>query len=626
MTAPRTLYLETMGCQMNVLDSELVAGELLRRGYLPTEDLHAADLVVLNTCSVRQHAEDKVWSRLGELKATRRERSGRVIAVIGCMAERDGDSLLKRVPHVDVLCGPSDLNLLPALVEDVLTGRGQRAIEQGPRMEQNTRAEQDTGAEFPPLEKGGPGGGRPRNGSSRAAAPRAVALSGRLRDRRTELRSRPDHDDLEALDSGRRFGLHEAAGDAPGGAHHAYVRITRGCNKFCAFCVVPMTRGMEQHRPPDQIVSEVRRLAATGVREVTLLGQTVNHYVWKDDRGRRTSFADLLRRVHDEAPDLPRLRFVTSFPRDFTDEALRVMAESPRICRYLHIPAQSGSDRILRLMNRGYTVAQYRDLLDRARTLMPDISLSGDMIVGFPGETEADFAATAGLLRDARYKNCFIFKYSPRPGTAAWERFIDDVPDEIKRRRNNDLLALQAEVNLSNHRALIGRTVEVLVGGPSKAALKRRAAEATVEADLNLEPIQESEQSRGDEVDGSSLTSGALSPLPAGEGSGVMSLPIASSRVQTLELPLLQPERASSAVALPLLTAAPHRPSASRASSAPRATALQLVGRTTGDQIVVFEGPLDWTGRIMPVEIFAITPYTLHARAVADSSPDGHGH
>ncbi|MCK6455677.1 MAG: tRNA (N6-isopentenyl adenosine(37)-C2)-methylthiotransferase MiaB [Phycisphaerae bacterium] len=483
----RTVYLETMGCQMNVLDSELVMGELLRAGWRSGDDMLSADLVILNTCSVRQHAEDKVYSRLGQLKSKAAGHRERIVAVIGCMAERDGDGLLKKMPGVDILCGPGELHRLPALIRDVeATGR------------------------------------------------RAAALSGRLRARSTALQHRPPHDDLESLDSSRVDDARVDRATGGLGRFQAYVRITRGCNKFCTFCVVPMTRGSEVHRPPERIVAEVRRLADAGVMEVTLLGQTVNHYRFVDDRGRETSFADLLRRVHDEVPQLPRLRFVTSFPRDFTDEALRVMAERPRICRYLHLPAQSGSNEVLRRMNRGYTVEQYLALLERARELMPDVALAGDMIVGFPGETERDFEASIELLRAARYKNCFIFKYSPRPGTRADERFADDIPDEVKRRRNNDLLAVQSAINLANHGELIEREVEILVEGFSKAALR----------------AQESEQDRGDEVDRTASTLG-----PRGG---------------------------------------------------------QLVGRTRGDQIVVFDGPSSLIGRLLSVRIVAATPYTLH--------------
>ena len=485
MSRGRTLYLETMGCQMNALDSELTLGSLMADGYCVTEDLAAADLVVLNTCSVRQHAEDKVYSRLGQLKSPTKPNPRQIVAVIGCMAERDGDGLIEKMPHVDILCGPGELHRLPSLIHDV----------------QSTHS-------------------------------RAVALSGRLRDRSTGVRHVAVHDDLESLDSGRTFSqpAHPVTPKVFG-RHQAYVRITRGCNKYCTFCVVPYTRGPERHRPPGQIVEEVRRLAASGVVEVTLLGQTVNHYRYPAENGSgETSFARLLQRVHDEVPELPRLRFVTSFPRDFTDEALEVMAASPRICKYLHIPAQSGSDTVLKRMNRGYTVEEYLSLLERARSIMPDICLAGDMIVGFSGETEADFQMSMGLLRAARYKNCFIFKYSPRPDTAADNRLADDVPDEEKRRRNNDMLSLQAEISLANNRVMLDRTVEVLAEGPSKSAIK----------------AQESEQSRGQEVD-------------------------------------------------------------------PRAALRdQLVGRTQGDQIVVFDGAPEMVGRILKVTIIAATPYTLH--------------
>lgn len=487
-----TVYLETMGCQMNALDSELVMGELSQGGYVLTDRMAAADLVIFNTCSVRQHAEDKVHSRLGQLASMRDRPAGQVVAVIGCMAERDADGLLVR-GCVDILCGPNDLHRLPTLIESVRVHR------------------------------------QPE-----------VALSGRMRDRSTYVAGE-GMSDIESLDTHRRLG---PAGHVPVprvfGERQAYVRITRGCNKFCTFCVVPLTRGPEVHRPPDRIVEEVRKLVDHGVVEVTLLGQTVNHYRFQGDDGRPpTSFADLLRRVHDEVPDLPRLRFVTSYPRDFTDETLDVMAASPRICRYLHLPAQSGSNAVLKRMNRGYTVEQYRDLLDRARSRLPDVALAGDMIVGFSGETEEDFEQSLELLRYARYKNCFIFKYSPRPGTYADGRLPDDVPESVKRSRNQAMLAVQAEINLANHRSLLGRTMEVLVEGYSKAALK----------------AQESEQSRGEEVDRSAARGG------------------------------------------------------------------QLVGRTPGDQIVVFHGKPDMIGRLLTVRVTGATPYTLHG--VVQDGPSG---
>jgi tRNA-2-methylthio-N6-dimethylallyladenosine synthase len=429
MTPPGTFYIETMGCQMNALDSELVLSDLTAQGYRRTSESDAADIVILNTCSVRQHAEDKVYSRLGELGRPRQDAPERIVAVIGCMAERDGDGLLAKPQLVDVICGPNELHRLPSLIADVREGR------------------------------------QP-----------VVALSGRLRGLSTPGVTEGRFADLEAMDAGRVLEPAEHATTPRNlGNRQAYVRITRGCNKHCSFCVVPHTRGPEVHRPPDRIVDEVKRLADNGVVEVTLLGQTVNHYHHGAGAGGGgTTFATLLRRVHDEVPGLPRLRFVTSFPRDFTDETLEVMASSPRICHYLHIPAQSGSDRVLARMNRGHTVEQYEALLDRARKAMPDVSIAGDMIVGFSGETEEDFDQSLELLRRARYKNCFVFKYSPRPGTPADRRLPDDVPEETKRRRNRDMLAVQAQINMANHKEMLGRRVEVLVEGPSKAAVKAK--------------------------------------------------------------------------------------------------------------------------------------------------------
>lgn len=276
-------------------------------------------------------------------------------------------------------------------------------------------------------------------------------------------------DTLELLDLSRSISATDAQAQA-------YVRITRGCNKFCTYCVVPYTRGPEVHRPPQNIIDEVRRLADAGALEVTLLGQTINHYGYVHGDGRKTTFADLLYQIHEAVPHLPRLRFVTSFPRDFTDLALQAMRDCPRICRYLHVPAQHGSDRVLKLMNRGYTAQQYLDFVDRARGYMPDVSIASDFIVGFPTETEAEFQQTVDMVRRCRFKNSFIFKYSPRPGTIAIDRFADDVPEDVKRRRNNELLAVQGEVSAQNNRDMIGRTVEVMVEGESKLASKQAAA------------------------------------------------------------------------------------------------------------------------------------------------------
>ena len=431
------VYLETFGCQMNELDSELVRTQLAALGYRFTPVAHEADVVLYNTCSVRQQAENKVLSRLGLVALEKQDGRRVVVGVLGCMAEREGLEMLRRYPQVDFLCGPGELDKVPLLIDNALRTR---AVELADR----------------------------------------AALAGN-RHRRSQTLSAAT-DNLELLDLARAF---DPDGADPDRRRRAYVRITRGCNKFCTYCVVPFTRGAEVHRPPDAIVAECRHLADAGVIEVTLLGQTVNHYVYTHGaavsadgteapqvgpgsaRGRRlgrlTSFADLLQRIHEEVPAIRRLRFVTSFPRDFGDDILEVMAACPRICRYLHVPAQSGSDRILRLMNRGYTRQEYLAFLARARERLPDVCVAGDIIVGFPSETEADFAETCALIRLGRFKNSFIFKYSPRPGTLAAARLADDVPEAVKRRRNNEALAVQSEVSRQVHEAWVGRSVEVFM-------------------------------------------------------------------------------------------------------------------------------------------------------------------
>ncbi len=459
----RLVFLETFGCQMNELDSELVRGQLAALGYGFTADRRAADVILYNTCSVREQAENKVLSRVGRVGIAKREGSGVILGVIGCMAEREGVGMMRRYPQIDFLCGPGELDKLPMLLDNAFrTGRVDLA------------------------ERTALQGSRTRRSATLAAAA----------------------DNLEMLDLARAFDPDRARA----GGRSAYVRITRGCNKFCTYCVVPHTRGPEVHRAPDAILEECRRLVDAGVIEITLLGQTVNHYVYTHgtaltvdgadapqigpgaaafrdggDRGKGgnggngtarahrgvTTFAELLERIHDELPALARLRFVTSFPRDFGDDILAVMARSPRICRYLHVPAQSGSNRVLRRMNRGYTREEYLAFVERARSFLPDVAIAGDFIVGFCGETDTDFEETRTLLRTVRFKNSFIFKYSPRPGTTAYERLPDDVPDEVKRHRNNDLLGLQAEISAAFHAGYRGRCVAVFVEQVSEKSPSR---------------------------------------------------------------------------------------------------------------------------------------------------------
>jgi len=377
---------------MNKLDSEVVAACLLEAGYAPTESPREADVILVNTCSVRQHAEDKAWSLLGSLRRRKQERPELVIGVIGCMAQKERERIQERMPHVDLVCGPMELDRLAELVEEV-RARRERVLAVG---------EGHVGR-----------------------APRVVSR-------------RPN-----------RF--------------QAFVAIMRGCDNYCAYCVVPYVRGREESRPPDEIVAEVQALVADGVREVTLLGQNVNSY--GRTLGDGTSLVTLLRRL-DAIEGLVRLRFVTSHPKDATDELFRAMAELPSVCPHLHLPAQSGSNRVLRDMNRRYTREHYLERIARLRELVPGVEVASDFIVGFPGETDAEFEETADLVRQVEFQNCFIFKYSPRAGTRAAE-LPDDVPWRVKQERNRRLLAIQEAIMRRRNAAMVGRTVEVLVEGAS---------------------------------------------------------------------------------------------------------------------------------------------------------------
>jgi tRNA-2-methylthio-N6-dimethylallyladenosine synthase len=408
-------HIATFGCQMNKLDSELVANELINQGFEFCEDSDQADVLIFNTCSVRQHAENRVLTCLGKLNDRKANRPELITALIGCMAQRQGGQLLQEFPALDIVCAPGELHRLSELIRKARDGTG-----------------------------------------------RQLAITDRLRARR----SIPT--ELEDMDTRHRL----SSTISPA---QAYVRVMRGCNKFCSYCIVPTVRGPEISRPPENILAEVESLIDAGCIEITLLGQTVNSYRYCAD-GRETNFAELLRML-GPTPGLKRLRFVTSYPSDFSDDIFQAMADVPAVCPYLHLPAQSGSDRILAAMNRSYAAAEYLALIERGRAIVPDLSVAGDFIMGFPGETEDDSQDTVRLLRAARYKNSFIFKYSPRPGTAAARRLQDDVPTDVKRRRNNELLAIQEEISVQLHREFIGQTVEILVEGPSKTARKERSGQ-----------------------------------------------------------------------------------------------------------------------------------------------------
>jgi tRNA-2-methylthio-N6-dimethylallyladenosine synthase len=402
------VHIKSFGCQMNKLDTALVTSALKEAGFSLTESVKEADVVLINTCSVREHAEQRVLSHLGHLKHIRKSRPELVVGVIGCMAQRLGDKLLEH-EAVNIVCGPAQIPQISQLLTKALQERK-----------------------------------------------KSSTITEKIRQRTSDEQSQA----LEEFESA--YGIEVKQIPA-----QAFVRAMRGCDNFCAYCVVPYVRGPEVSRPPEAIIEQIRKLADQGVKQVTLLGQRVNSYKYK--RGEKTlCLADLL----DAASDIEGiewLKFVTSYPsEEFFDEILQVMAGSPKVCNYLHVPAQSGSDKILRAMNRNYSAAWYLELLDRARAIVPDIAIAGDFIVGFPGETEEDFEATVDLVKKARYRNAFIFKYSPRPGTTADKKLQDTVPTEIKQRRNVELLAVQEKISDGLSRDFLGKEVKVLIEGLSK--------------------------------------------------------------------------------------------------------------------------------------------------------------
>ncbi len=491
----RRVFIETVGCQMNVLDSELVAAELLRAGWQVVDSARRAEVILLNTCSVRQHAEDKVYSALGRLKHAKSDHPPKIIGVLGCMAQREGERILRRAGHVDLVVGPGQLHRLVELLERAIEGRGpQLALSLG------------------------------RHGAPRAEV--AASFATFQPPRRPETRSAP---------------------------WQAMVRIMLGCDKFCSYCVVPAVRGPEQSRPAHEIEAELRRLADQGCLEVTLLGQTVNSYCDRST-GRSVRLADLLERL-ERIEGLRRLRFVTNHPRHMSGELLQAVRDLPKVTPYLHVPAQSGSNRMLRLMNRGYSVEFYDEMLARIGEIVPGAAVTSDFIVGFCGESEEDYQQTVELVHRARFKNSFIFKYSPRPGTRAAEQLADDVPDVVKRRRNNELLALQNRISREDNQRLVGRRVEILVEGPSKMAGKCNGSQRLARAHtcLGAERAHES------------------APRASGHSDGSLAVVDGCGHVQ-------------------------------------------LTGRTACDRIVVFQGPAQLAGRLLEVEIEKAEAVTLFGR------------
>src|SRR5215472_15635658 len=386
------LHLITYGCQMNEYDSERVAGLLKTHRYELTERADDADVILLNTCAIREKAEDKVFSQLGALKHLKGTRPDLIIGVMGCMAQLQQGRIRERAPYVDLVFGSPSIARVGDLLARVKEGRG------------------------PILETG----------------------EGPL----VKLTARPEQP----------------------GQLKAFVTVMEGCEKHCTFCVVPTTRGRERSHPPDVIVEEIRELAAAGCREVTLLGQTVNAY--GRDLDPPTDLAALLEQV-DAIAGIERIRFTTSNPYNLTPRLIRAIRDVPKVVEYLHLPLQSGSDRVLERMNRGYTRARYLELIDELVETVPDLALSTDLIVGFPGETEADFEETVTAVERVRYDNVFAFRYSRRPGTPAAD-MAEQVPDEVKARRNSRILEVVERVGAERRRALEGRVMPVLVDGRSR--------------------------------------------------------------------------------------------------------------------------------------------------------------
>ena len=413
LTRPRTFAIRTHGCQMNVHDSERLAGVLVEAGWEPAppdDDVESADLVVFNTCAVRENADNKLYGQLGRLAPTKAARPDQQIAVGGCLAQKDREVVTKRAPWVDVVFGTHNVGSLPALLE---------------RARHNGEAQVEI---------------------------------------------------LEALET---FPSHLPA--RRDSAYSGWVSISVGCNNTCTFCIVPSLRGKEVDRRPGEVLGEVEALVAEGVLEVTLLGQNVNAYGvdFEDRSSGRTAFADLLRACGG-IEGLERVRFTSPHPRDFTSDVITAMAVTPNVCPQLHMPLQSGSDRVLRAMRRSYRAKRYLDIVAEVREAMPDAALTTDIIVGFPGETEADFAETLRVVRESRFAQAFTFQYSPRPGTPA-ATLPDQVPKAVVQERYDRLVALQEEMSLAGNREQVGRELELLVStgeGRKDAATRRLSGRA----------------------------------------------------------------------------------------------------------------------------------------------------
>lgn len=386
-TGPR-VYVETYGCQMNVADTDMVTGMLLREGYRRADRADDADVILINTCAVREKAEERVFARAQELAAHKKRRGGVTLGIVGCMAEHLKDALVDRAPHVDVVAGPDSYRRLPDLLATARTGVDAPLLDV--KLDRSETYEGLSGAE---------------------------------------------------------------GGDGVSG----FVTIQRGCDKCCTFCVVPLTRGRERGVAPREVLRQARAFAEAGYREVVLLGQTVNSYAWED-----VAFADLLRAVA-RTDGIERIRFTSPYPVDFTPAVIAAIAEEPKVCSYVHLPLQSGSDAVLERMRRGYTVAEFRALVGALRAAVPHLAISTDILTGFCGETEDDHRRTLAAMEELRFDNAFMFRYSERSGTYAARKIPDDIPEPDKKRRLAEIIALQERISDEVYAAQVGKRERVLI-------------------------------------------------------------------------------------------------------------------------------------------------------------------
>ncbi|WP_407058562.1 tRNA (N6-isopentenyl adenosine(37)-C2)-methylthiotransferase MiaB [Syntrophotalea acetylenica] len=395
MSRMKTFYLETFGCQMNVVDSEQIVGIARQLDYVQVDSPDRADLIVLNTCTIRARAERKVYGHLGRFKPLKQQRPSLIVAVCGCVAQQEGRRMLEKTPHLDIVCGTHNLHLFADMLRRVQTRRERCA-------------------------------------------------------------------EVSFLDAGQRRRLFPER--LPSDEVTRFVTVIQGCDNFCTYCIVPHVRGREVSRPSAEVLEEVRALVRQGVREITLVGQNVNSYGCKE--GDEISFAALLRQIN-AVEGLERIRFMTSHPKDLSDELVACFGELEKLCKHIHLPVQAGANSVLRAMRRGYSREQYLDRIARLRQVCPEIRVTSDVIVGFPGETGADFEQTMDLLRQVRYAEIYTFLYSARPGTAAAE-LPDDTPATLKQERFDRMLALQEEITGNYHESDVGRVLPVLVEGSSR--------------------------------------------------------------------------------------------------------------------------------------------------------------